>query len=343
MDLATSLFAARTLFGYATGSRLPLLVQMNLTNRCNSRCRYCYAEYHSRPSDEMTLDSVKQVIDFLRAAGLFRLNLVGGEPLLRKDIDRIIAHAKAGGVQCAMTTNGSLLARRVHEIRELDLVCVSIDGRPDNSDCCRGQGAHDRAIDGIEACRAAGIPVQISSVLTRHTVGDVDYLVDLADRFGCRVGFAILIGARPDSQASQAELMPTDAQVRAALGRILELKAAGRPILFSARAYRHSIAWPDYSREFAIGRAPEGIPTARCHAGRRFCLVDTNGDVYPCPQMVGIVKPLNLLVHGLDAALERAASHGCAACAIPCSIDFNLFFDLDPETLVDHFLAGRRR
>jgi molybdenum cofactor biosynthesis enzyme MoaA len=64
----------------------------------------------------MPLDQIKALIDELHDTGMFRLNLVGGEPLLRRDIGRIIEYTREKGIDCAMTTNGSLVLEKLEEL-----------------------------------------------------------------------------------------------------------------------------------------------------------------------------------------------------------------------------------
>jgi len=344
MDVQTAKFALRVLWGRVTGKGYPFLVQLNVTNRCNYRCSYCYAAYYKRSSDELNLNQVKSVIDELYKAGLFRLNFVGGEPLLRKDIGEIITYARNKKIQCAMTTNGSLVPKRINELKGLNTVCFSVDGRPENNDFNRGRGTYEKALAGLLACQKAGIPVQLSAVITKQTFNDIDYMAALAEKRRCRVSFSVLISQCPDSGTPEHDLSPSDEHVQAALRRILELKKQGKPVLFSVESYRYAMTWPDYSRDFIMGKAPVGFSPISCYAGMFFCLVDYNGDVYPCPQLIGVFKPGNILRDSFAAAFRKASEHGCKACSIPCSTDFNMFFGLKPRVLADHFLNyGRRR
>lgn len=343
MDGSTMLFGMRLLWGRISGKSYPFLVQLNVTNRCNLRCSYCYGSYYGRPSEEMTFDQIREVIDRLHEAGTFRINLVGGEPLLRSDIGEIIAYIRGKKIHCAMTTNGTLVPNKMDAVRRLNLVCFSVDGRPENNDLSRGKGSYLRVLEGLEACRRRGIPVQLSAVITRMTADDVDFMVSLAREFGCRVGFSVLIGARAEGAGGIDGLIPSRGQMIRALKRIVELKRQGGPILFSAKSYQYALDWPDFDREIRFDSLLEGASAIRCQAGKCFCLIDYNGDVYPCPQLLEVFKPGNIFHDGVDVALKRSARHGCKACAIPCSNDFNLFFSLDPAVMTEHLLTYGRK
>jgi len=335
MDIRTIRFASRVLWGRITGKSYPFLVQLNVTNRCNFKCTYCYGNYYARSTDEMPLDQIKALIDELQEAGMFRLNLVGGEPLLRRDIGDIIEYTREKGIDYAMTTNGSLVSKRLEVLRNLNILCFSVDGRRENNDRNRGAGTFDKAMTGLEMCKSAGIPVQLSAVLTKQTVHDIDFMVELAEEYSCLVGFATLINQRGTPREKESDLYPSNEEVRKAMLRIAELKKQGKPILFSAKTYEYASCWTDYKQDIFLGETPD-FQAIRCFAGKYFCLVDYNGDVYPCPQLVGIWKPGNVTRDGLRAALEKAANHKCKACCVPCSNDFSLFFGLNVGVLLDH-------
>ena len=216
------------------------------------------------------------------------------------------------------------------------MFCFSMDGAREGNDLNRGEGAFGKVIAGMDACKAAGIPMQISAVLSRHTVNDVDFLVDLAERYGCRVGFSTLISQAREGRVAADNLLPGGGDLTQALGRIVKLKQQGKPILFSAGVYDYARRWPDPSTNIVMGRAPD-FPFIPCFAGRYFCIVDYNGDLYPCPQLVGILKPKNILRDGFAEAFRHGSEHNCQTCSLPCSNEFSMFFGLHPSVLWEHF------
>src|SRR5262249_10177834 len=104
----------------------PFQMTLSLTNRCNFRCTYCEIPLQHR--DEMSTAEWFGAIDELHAGGLGRASIIGGEPLLRKDAGQIVDHLKRRGIHASMNTNGWLVAERIDELRNLDLVCVTLDG-----------------------------------------------------------------------------------------------------------------------------------------------------------------------------------------------------------------------
>ncbi|HVP12476.1 MAG TPA: radical SAM protein [Phycisphaerae bacterium] len=326
-----------------TGRPVLFQVQFTLTNHCNLRCAYCYADYPHRPAPDLPTEEIHRIIDDLHSVGTRRVNLVGGEPLVRNDIGEIVDHAKAKGLECAMTTNGYFVARRIETVRKLDLLCVSLDGPPAAHDRCRGEGSHAPAMEAIELAADNGIPLQVACVLTRFNLDCIEYLLDMGKRLGFAVGFSTLITAAGSNGSGRPEYLPTDAEYREALERILGYKAQGYPVLFSRKSLEYALSWKcGYDHDKIMGEEP-GFSHIRCNAGRYFAIVDANGDLYPCPAMVDLFKPLNILKDGIARALEHAGRHPCKTCHIPCMNDFNLLYSLDVGVIMNILRTYRCR
>src|SRR5579872_2398332 len=97
------------------GRPSPFQMTLSLTNRCNFRCEYCHIPLQHRA--EMTTAQWCAAIDELRAGGMGRVSLIGGEPLLRPDAGDIIRHLARLGVHTAMNTNGWFLRDRIEDVR----------------------------------------------------------------------------------------------------------------------------------------------------------------------------------------------------------------------------------
>jgi MoaA/NifB/PqqE/SkfB family radical SAM enzyme len=326
-----------------TGRPIPFQVQFTLTNRCNLRCSYCYADYPSRSWDDLTTEQVLAVIDAFAGVGTRRFNLVGGEPMIRKDIGRIVDHVKDQGLECAMTTNGYYARKKLDVLEKLDLVCVSLDGRREAHDICRGAGSFDKALDAMRLAVDVGTPLQVACVLTQYNLDSIEYLLELGKEMGFAVGFSTLIseaGAPPNDRPAY---LPTDEQYREALRRILDYKKQGYPVLFSRKSLEYALNWKHgYARDKILGRKPD-FDTIRCNAGKYFVIIDANGDVYPCPAMVDVIDAKNVFRDGVKKALEHTGRHPCKTCHIPCMNDFNLLYSLSPGVILNILRSYRSR
>src|SRR4051794_76017 len=109
-------------------------LRVSVTDRCNLRCQYCMPEqdYVWLPRESLlTFEEIGGVVDAFTAAGVDRVRLTGGEPLLRRDLPDLIASlaGRAAIQDLAMTTNGLLLGRQAAALRDAGLhrITVSLD------------------------------------------------------------------------------------------------------------------------------------------------------------------------------------------------------------------------
>jgi MoaA/NifB/PqqE/SkfB family radical SAM enzyme len=320
---------------HITDKNVPFLVQFSITNRCNLKCLYCYADYPDRPEKDLSYEQITNIIDQLADLGTRRINIVGGEPLIRKDIGDIVAHIKKRGLECTMTTNGFFVPYKVEVVKQLDLLCISLDGKKEGNDLQRGQGVHDKVIKALETATAEGVICQISCVLTKATMDSVDYMVELGKRFNAKVAFTTLI--KPvEGTTSYDNLIPTDDECRNALRRIIQLKEGGAPILFSYDTLKHALHWPKSYSEDRMFEEPD-FDYPECYAGRFFLIIDVNGDVYRCPQMVDRAKKINCMEHGVKKALQiLAEDKACKTCHIPCSNELSSYFGMKPNVIFNY-------
>jgi len=162
------------------------VVIWNLVRRCNLACMHCYSI--SADVDfpgELSTDEVLSVMHDLKAFGVPALILSGGEPLLRKDIFEIAAHAKSMGFYTALSTNGTLidepLAMRICETG-FDYVGISLDGLADTHDRFRRKkGAFEKSLGALRLLRDMGVKVGVRFTLTRDNAADFEPLLDLVD------------------------------------------------------------------------------------------------------------------------------------------------------------------
>jgi cyclic pyranopterin phosphate synthase len=158
-----------------TFGRVAKDLRVSVTDRCNLRCAYCMpAEgLDWMPTDQvLTTDELVRVLTVaVRDLGIERIRFTGGEPLLRRDLDEIIAAVAAlpESPEIAMTTNGLGLPRRVDGLvaAGLDRINVSLDtiDRARFAAITRRDRLDD-VLDGLAAARAAGLnPVKVNAVV----------------------------------------------------------------------------------------------------------------------------------------------------------------------------------
>ena len=154
-------------------------VRVSVTDRCNFRCIYCMPRAHFGKehvflshSDLLTFEEIARLVRILHGMGVGKVRITGGEPLLRRDVDQLIAQlAQIGGLDLALTTNGVLLPRLAARLRAAGLrrVTVSLDAL----DEAIFQRMSDTPLPvrdvlaGIDAAAAAGLQVKVNTVVRR--------------------------------------------------------------------------------------------------------------------------------------------------------------------------------
>jgi cyclic pyranopterin phosphate synthase len=157
-------------------------LRISVTDRCNFRCVYCMpknvfdADYSFLPhADLLTFEEIARVARIFVERGVTKIRLTGGEPLLRRNIERLIEMlARLGDVDLTLTTNGALLARKAQSLRDAGLtrVTVSLDSLDDAT--FRAMNDVDfpvaKVLEGIDAAAAAGLaPIKLNMVVKRGT------------------------------------------------------------------------------------------------------------------------------------------------------------------------------
>jgi GTP 3',8-cyclase len=158
-------------------------LRISVTDRCNFRCVYCMPkEVYGRDHrfldrrELLTFEEIARVAGVFVNAGVRKLRITGGEPLIRRDLERLIAQLAELDADLTLTTNGALLPQKAQLLADAGLrrVTVSLDALDDEK--FRALNDVDfpveRVLDGIDAASAAGLPVKVNAVLKRGANDD---------------------------------------------------------------------------------------------------------------------------------------------------------------------------
>jgi cyclic pyranopterin phosphate synthase len=168
-------------------------LRISVTDRCNLRCAYCMPEeeYVWLPREEILhFEEIERLVDVFIQLGVDKVRLTGGEPLLRRDLPRLIRllAVKPALRDLAITSNGVLLAEQAAGLREAGLhrVTVSLDTlRPERFAALTRRDTHAQVLEGLAAVTRAGFAdTKIDTVVMRGT--NDDELADLIE-YGKRV------------------------------------------------------------------------------------------------------------------------------------------------------------
>ncbi|MGQ9532391.1 MAG: radical SAM protein [Desulfotomaculales bacterium] len=327
---------------------------LNVTNACNLRCKHCYTSGGAALENELTLPEIRGILTQLYELGVFELQISGGEPLVRGDLEEIIRLAHEMDFYITLFTNGTLVNDRfvglLQEVKSsVKCVQVPLDGLREANDALRGQGSFELAVKAIKALVAAGLPVHVGTTVTRWSQSDIR-------------GLAALVAELGAGSYSLQEFLPlgrgTGLIAELSLGA--EEKLRFREVLESLREeYRGRLAiWgSEYMR---LGDQRDGDAPAQflCGALRGDYLnIMADGVVTPCcvvPMYAGNVRVESLRAiwenslvlkafRGFDPARLTGAcgrceyKYACGGCRMLAFLFTGDFYGEDPMC----FLSGR--
>ncbi|MBO8182257.1 MAG: radical SAM protein [Archaeoglobus sp.] len=285
----------------------PFLVVWNFTNRCNLRCKHCYANA-GKVDDELTLEEKLDLLRQLDDAGVVAISFSGGEPLIHKDFWKVAEYASKLGFHVSVATNGTLItpevAGRLKEI--VDYVEVSLDAaNPATHDEFRGvKGAFERALNGIKSCVDAGILTGIATTATKLNLKEIPEIVSLAERLG--VYRLVVFNFIPTGRGKEITSLDLNAEERRWLLEFLYDSLQRRNLQVLSTSPLYAVVSVEKVLE---GKGERMTPThfadvcmpsdsalvladflGGCGAGRLYCGIQPNGDITPCvflPLVVG--------------------------------------------------------
>jgi radical SAM protein with 4Fe4S-binding SPASM domain len=164
----------------------PISIKLNITKNCNLRCNHCFIDEYKK---EIPLRIAKLLIDDFEENKLQFLLITGGEPLVYKNIFKLLEYIRAKNINCSLATNGTLIDENIaSKLRTLHIkfVQVSLDGSRKAHDQIRGQGSYDKAISGIKKLVKKNIQVIIAHVITRVNKDDIEKILIIASNVGVK-------------------------------------------------------------------------------------------------------------------------------------------------------------
>lgn len=297
---------------------LPVLSEIAVTYRCNLQCRFCYAacgcQKKTAPG-EMPAREVLRVLKIIRQeAKVPSVSFTGGEPLLRDDLEELVAGARAAGLRVNLISNGTLLAERGRAKAlagaGLTSAQLSLEG-PDaavHDALTAVPGAFAKTLRGIAALQEAGVHVHTNTTVCTVNAGHLPALVRRVAELGLkRMSMNLVI---PAGSATDRELLVPYSRI----GAVLE------PARAEARRLGVEFMWYSPTPMCILNPLAEGLGNKSCAACDGLLSVAPNGDVLPCssyPQPVGnlLRQPFAEVWNSARARYFRRKEYAPAECA----------------------------
>ena len=275
--------------------RTPRTVDVEITARCNLRCRYCYffdnpaVQYRDLPTEEWLA-----FFDELGQSGVMEVTLAGGEPFLRKDLPQLVDRIVANRMRFSILSNGSLITERIAahlaQTGRCNAVQVSVDGScAEVHDICRGTGSFESAVRGIGVLQRHHVPVTVRVTIHRYNVNDLhETAVFLLEELGLPAFSTNAAGYLGSCRTNAAWLMLGTEERQLAMEILLALQRRypGR-ILASAGPMAEGVLWSRMERARAEKAAafPAGGALTACGCPFSRLAVRADGTYVPCTML----------------------------------------------------------
>jgi MoaA/NifB/PqqE/SkfB family radical SAM enzyme len=237
----------------------PFFLAHAITYACNSRCKTCtYWQMTDRKKEDMSTEEVYGLLDEAYACGMRGYYLFGGEPTVRSDIGAVIDYAKHAGFLTTMNTNGSLLAAKAQELRNLDVAFVSLDYFNDYHDFIRGKpGAFKEVMEGIDRIRKAGhTRVVLVTTISSLNFDAIEPMAVLARDLHVGISYnSVEPTVKLGFEAGRSESPVTDygltkTQLQTFYVKLLNLKREGYPLMETEIVLRHFVEGRSWKCDF---------------------------------------------------------------------------------------------
>jgi MoaA/NifB/PqqE/SkfB family radical SAM enzyme len=213
------------------------------------------------------------VFDQLAETGCRRITFLGGEPLLRDDLEDLIAYVRAKGMSCVLTSNGVLVSKHIDRLGLLSTLVLSLDGMESANDAVRGTGVFKEVKESIAAARRTGLPIKINFVLSKTSSSCLEEFLDFIEKQDLYLTINVMRSEATGLWKNASSIREDDSRIRENLEKIALYTRRNGRILFSAKTYHYAALWKDFSRDrLEKGELSSLDPLVRqgprCQAGR---------------------------------------------------------------------------
>ncbi|MEN8183070.1 MAG: radical SAM protein [Myxococcota bacterium] len=352
--------------------RLPNYLVFFITKRCNARCHFCFYPINQE-EDELSLEEIAEIFD--RYPHFQQVTLSGGEPYMRKGYSELvkILHQRGGVRFLTVSSNGSMPQQIGSQIDRILTDCpelhyrasLSVDHFPAEHEALREiEGLWERIRESyremvrLKQKHPDTLLINVQTVISsfnKDRIGEIFELISHEFPL-CRKTLVLVRG-----DAWKPEALDVSAEEYESAAR---LWAGASAAPGGGRGAPHALvldAALSSNRELTLRTLRENREILPCQAGRKFLVLDSNGDVLPC-EMKEITEAViggsvlgNVRDHGYDLKkllaapevrerIDRIQARGCF-CTYECATNANIVYNprVLPGTLARHVLGRRSR
>lgn len=247
--------------------KYPTQISVNITNRCNLACTHCMNNSGCRVGEEMQLETIRRIVDYMSERGIVCFDISGGEPFVHPDIKEILKYAKSKGLNISIATNGTLLNEELIEILiEVEAsVRISVDGIDEISYSAMRGDNFLTVINNIKLAISKGLNPTMVTCIHEGNADCVEKFVEFAKKL----------------EVHQLRLLPF-----APIGRGYD---SDFKIMSPNQWHKILASFKDFEKKYnievAIDSPMQSIIENRCcpcMVGKLYLVIKSNGDVIPC-------------------------------------------------------------
>jgi radical SAM protein with 4Fe4S-binding SPASM domain len=300
----------------------PIYMGWEITYTCNLNCKHCYNVSGVGGDWEPSLTDLRQFVDKYVKAGVYGINLGGGEPLLRDDVIDIVHYADQRGIRMNIDTNATQVT---HEIAQnlkkagLRAVHVSIDGSTSDihDEFRETPGALESTVKGVKRLQKAGFSPVVRTVVSKLNIDDLEKMDTMLMQLDIKYHVLTRFLPLGRGKENRGTLMTTPEENKKAFEYVTKKRSELRK-----KNYFLSLDETFPLTLAQIGLKGTDLVKGLCPAGVAICMVATDGTVIPCPYfrdyVIGNLRERTFIDIWDDPALSTFRRdeplYQCAAC-----------------------------
>ena len=254
----------------------PKVVGIEITGRCQLRCRHCFNESGPDNPHELPLPIIEKLLDEMLEWGVHHLRVSGGEPTFHHQFKELMEACRQRGISIGMNTHGIYSANMLEYLKQapIEMFMISVDGLEENNNAIRGKGLFKRAVNSCRVLHKAGQNVMMALHVGMGNKEDVQGLVELAADIGINIKISPI---RPIGRAVKE--LPSELIQPAVYMEVVE------KIVSLRKQYPHIKIFTDFDileNSLPNHDCQRDPLKASCKAGRTMVNINYDGEIYPC-------------------------------------------------------------
>jgi radical SAM protein with 4Fe4S-binding SPASM domain len=272
-------------FDNMQGTPYSFFIQWHVTELCNLKCHHCYQhEQVSELDYSQICDGIQDIYRAIESWTLqYKLDIspsihfTGGEPLLRKDLFRIISYARDLGFSVSLMSNGILIndaiAKKIKE-NKINDVQISLDGLESIHDSIRGKGSFSRTVEGITCLVSHGVDTNINLTLSSLNYNQIDGVIEMLTGLGVNCLSISRLVPCGSGNALKDKMLRADelTALYKSLHKSREIQLISRDPLATVANFEGDVEQVDF-------------PVGGCAAGIFGITIASDGNIMPCRRM----------------------------------------------------------